>query len=175
MKLSSLYKTESVVALLLPGPNLLQDLNYINEDFKLIGVNHHTTRLFDLDYMVFADKIHLSKDLKDAYYSQPEGTRISSHQDQCDYELDVVWWYGFGSASLAFWISCYLADKVYVCGADLLQSKQRFFYGENNKSYGKGLEWQLEAWKKAPQVAKKLNTEVEVVSGPLSQLFETTP
>jgi len=171
--LSSLHKTESVVSLLIPGPQLLHDMNNICEDFKTVAVNHYASSLLTPDWFVCADQVGRVPEFDIVYHTQPIGTRISPHKDMCDYDLfGTNWWYGFGSASLAFWFSCFVAEKVYVCGADLLQSDQYHFNSnEPNPHKDLGLEWQLNAWKQAPHVAEKLNTEVIIMSGPLKILF----
>jgi len=147
-------------------------MNNICEDFKTVAVSYHAGKVINPDWMVSADKLGQYPPFDKGYLSHKVGTRISAHPELSDYEISQVnWWYGSNSATLAFWFSCYIADKVYVCGADLLQSKQAYFHGIDNVSYGRGLDWQLNVWKQAPHVAEKLNTEVIIMSGPLKILF----
>lgn len=170
--LSSLKKTEETVALLLPGPQVLNDLNCIKEDFKTVVVNHHFSNLFNPDWMVISDQWGRVPEIDVITKTHPEERRISAHKNQCGYELDVIWWGGMGSAAIAFWFSCFIAEKVYVCGADLFQSKKWFFNEDIENPYvDRGLEWQLKAWEKAPSIARKLNTEIVIQSGPLQILF----
>lgn len=163
------------VAVLGGGPSLPEDLKKIPTESILIGVNHHFHRLINADYVVFMDKLNRPGNLLKKGLDQMSGVvRISHYSEQSDYNIDVDYWDGGFSSTLATWLGCYITTgPVLLCGMDCYQGKEKYFYDIGrpltHRTYTSSLESNLKAWGKA--FGNVDTNRIKAVSGPLIELF----
>ena len=161
------------VAVLGGGPSLPGDLKKLHKETILIGVNYHFHRLTNADYMVFMDKGFLTRNAD--FIKNIDAIKISQYAHQSDYLLDVDFWDGGFSSTLATWLAGYISSgPVLLCGMDCYQGKEKYFYDIQkpltHRTYTSSLESNLKAWSHA--LEKTENPErIKAVSGPLVQLF----
>lgn len=162
------------IAVLGGGPSLPDDIKKLTVDCVLIMVNYHAVRLLQPDYMVFMDAPSKIELFIDAYYDF-KGPRISQLENWSDYILDVPFWDGGFSSSLATWLACYMGgNPVLLAGMGCYQQKEPYFY--ENKAIEPHPAWQYplknhtEAW--LPALKKCPDSHViKAVSGPLIEIF----
>jgi hypothetical protein len=160
------------MAVLGGGPSLPADLAVIPDYAIKISVNHHALRLVECPYMVFLDDPievpELFQALKD--YG---GLKISPKLQYSDIELDVPWWDGGFSSSLAVWLaSWFRCTQVLLCGMDCYQGERKYFYERafSHPVFDAPIENHLRAWR--PALTECLNPDrIRAVSGPLVELF----
>lgn len=162
------------VAVLGGGPSLPNDIKKLPANCITVMVNYHAVRLLNPDYMVFMDSPTNIELFINTYYNFT-GPRISQLENWSDYILDVPFWDGGFSSSLATWLACYMGgDPVLLCGMDCYQGEEKYFYDTGgpltHPCYSYPLENNLKAWR--PALDSCTNPDViKAVSGPLAEIF----
>ncbi len=162
------------IAVLGGGPSLPDDVGRLPAGCVMIMVNYHAVRILRPDYMVFMDSPSNIEISIDTYYNF-KGPRISQLTNWSDYILDVPYWDGGISSSLATWLACYMGgNPVLLAGMDCYSQKKPYFYEDkrllNHPCFDYPLENHLKAWQPAQDKCPNSHV-IRAVSGPLIEMF----
>jgi hypothetical protein len=154
------------------GPSLPGDLERLPEGCILISVNQHALRLVTADYLVFLDDPRRSLEVQDVL-REFQGVQVSRRRGWGNVQLggECPRWLGQYSGHVAAWLADWLGcDPVLLCGMDLYQGKDEYFYRPGQHRRRPGLEEALKGWKKLKDVTPHPE-RMRAVSGPLVEVF----
>jgi hypothetical protein len=113
-------------------------------------------------------------ELRIALMLSPHAVKVSPFQKWTDVDLDVPWWNGGFSSTLAVWLADWMgAQAIIIAGMDCYQGERKYFYdrpGYPRHNYSEPVADHLRAW--APALEKCHNADrIRAVSGPLVEIF----
>lgn len=190
MKVSEMKNdlVHSIAAVCGGGPSLPGDLQLVFErygstgrDVTVIAVKQHALFLqhdlgFAVQYCCFLEDPDAADqaELRTALRLSPELLKVAPFSKWSDVELDVPWWQGGFSSTLATWLAGWMgAESILLCGMDCYHGSRPYWYerpGWSHPCTRSSVADNLAAWRlafdKVPHAER-----IRAVSGPLVELF----
>jgi hypothetical protein len=155
------------------GPSLPGDVERLPEGCVLISVNQHALRLVQADYLVFLDDPLKSLEVQDVL-REFQGVKVSRCSGWGNVQIggECPRWNGQYSGHVAAWLADWMGcDPILLCGMDLYQGKDDYFYRPGRHRRGPSLERALRGWKKLKDGTPHPE-RMRAISGPLVGVFE---
>lgn len=163
------------------GPSVPESIKLIPEGAKIIGVNHHWTKVKGLnaDIMMYSDTPKKHLNLQRAIdKTKGKVTLIAPppYNEQSDYKFDVGFWNQGYTSSVAVWLACFMTDcEVILVGMDCYQGKIKYFYRDDDTPhhhpvFNYPLQPHINVWSMAKLHVPRWKN-IRVINSPLEKLF----